>query len=97
MWGRLDSWGQIFCQLSETEREDEEEGRAVGKGAQLRYARTRLTRFPGVYAHIHAPEYLQDRCAHAGRTAGPVGGLAILFSLGVCHVCVCVCLLLQYL
>ena len=36
----MDSWGQIFCQLSETgEREDEEEGRAGGRGVQLRYAR----------------------------------------------------------
>ena len=39
MWGRLDSWGQFFCQLSETEREDEEEGRASGRGEQLRYER----------------------------------------------------------
>jgi hypothetical protein len=90
----LDSWGQIFCQLSETEREDEEEeGRADGRGAQLRYARTRLTLFPGVCAHIHAPMHW-NTCragAHAGRAAGPVGGLAILFSLGVRCVCVCVC------
>jgi hypothetical protein len=91
--GWLDSWGQSFCQLSETEREDEEEGRAGGRGAQLRYARTSLTRFPGVCAHIHAPTHRNTcrACEHAGRVAGPVGGLAILFSLSVRCVCVCVC------
>ena len=54
-----DSCGQFFCQLSETEREDEEEGRAVGRGAQVRYARD--SSFPGVCAHIHAPTHQQLR------------------------------------
>ena len=81
-----DSWGQIFCQLSETEREDQEEGgQSEGVAAA---GRTRLTRFPGVCSHIHAHTHL-NTCragAHAGRAAGPVGGLATPV-----RVCVCVC------
>jgi hypothetical protein len=71
-----DSWGQIFCQLSETEREHEEEGRAGGRGAQLRYARgsrasrvcARTSTYPrtGIPAGpVRTLAWLQGRCAPA--------------------------------
>ncbi len=61
------------------------EGRRKGGVAAVR---TRIKRFPGVCAHIYAPTH-RNTCragAHAGRAAGPVGGLATPV-----RVCVCVC------
>ena len=71
-----DSWGQIFCQLSETEREDQEEG---GQSEGGRSCCTHEAHaLPGcVCAHprTHAPEYLQGRCARwpGCRAGGGVG------------------------
>jgi hypothetical protein len=51
---------------------------------------TRLTRFPGVCAHIHAPTHQNTcrSCAYVGRVAGPVrtlAGLAVRRSLCADH------------
>jgi len=88
-----DSWGQIFCQLSETEREHEEEGRAGGRGAQLRYARgsrasrvcARTSTYPrtGIPAGpVRTLAWLQGRCARS-LPGDPCAQLILLTRIAV--------------
>jgi len=71
-----DSWGQFFCQLSEIEREDQEEGGQAEGGRSCGTHEAHA--LPGcVRAHprTHAPEYLQGRCARwpGCRASGGIG------------------------